>query len=107
MKKKWDIVFLIYADFIDENKGNPKLDEKLLLELNSLLGDLVETPVDETKFNAYVILSSVNYAVKKEGEQLELRNLTFIFRIEPGGKSNKITCIDSVDKVRLTEEDKK
>lgn len=106
MKPGWTVVFLIYADFISEKKDGPKLNENLLLELNSLLGDVFRSRPDDS-FNIYIIFSSVNYFAEKGADQFELRNLTFVFKIINKGGINEIVCKGCVDVESVREEDAK
>jgi hypothetical protein len=104
MKSGWAVVFLIYADFVSEKKDGPKLNENLLLELNSLLGDIFQSELNDT-LSIYVIFSSVNYSALKGTDQFELRNLSFIFKMINKDGNNQIICMDSVDAKGVKEED--
>jgi len=56
-KKKWVIVFLIYADFRTDNAFS--MEESMKIEINSLLEDILTTPMDHETARLFVILNSI------------------------------------------------
>jgi Clostripain family len=100
-QKKWVIIFLIYVDFIktDSKKSIPTfLNEDLLSELESLIGDLVNCKLDQNKCSIYVIYSTLNYE-KNSLNTFVLTNTTLLLQILGNHPfSNKIKFLQKIDR---------
>src|SRR4051794_12098875 len=96
-KKKWVIVFLIYADF--RTNGTFLMDKNTKVELNSLLGDVLKTPIDEVKSKIYVILNSINYQFRTENSHYEIEDKTILYEVTnpQRGARNEIGRCDIID----------
>jgi hypothetical protein len=73
--RKWLIIFLIYADFTT-NEKLPMI-EKMKVMMNSMLGDIITTPINNDNSRMFVIMNSIKYRLDKTGNQIEDQTLFY------------------------------
>ena len=86
---KWVIVFLIYADFTTSEKL-PMIDDMKIM-VNSMLGDIITTPINNNQTRMFVILNSIKYVFDDHHTQIENRAAFFTVRCQANGKQNHIS----------------
>ncbi|MDB5122365.1 MAG: hypothetical protein JWP94_494 [Mucilaginibacter sp.] len=93
--KKWLIIFLIYADFTTTNK--PEKIETMKVALNSLLGEIITTPIDNRQSRMFVALNSVRYLPERTDDHI--KDKTWLFTIQNSGNDgqNKISHYEQID----------
>jgi hypothetical protein len=80
--KKWVIVFLIYSDFRVNREFPINIDFRK--EIDCLLGDILNVPIDKNKCRLYVILNSIKYLFKDE--EFSVEDNTVLYKIDnPNG----------------------
>ncbi len=83
MEKKWVIVFLIYADF-RTNEAFP-MSEEMKIEINSLLGDILTTPINDKKVRIFVIFNRIKFQL--QGVEIKTESKTILYEV--GNPQNK------------------
>ena len=82
---KWLIIFLIYADFtasetLPTGEKLPMI-ERMKITLNSMLGDIITTPIDNNRSRIIVVFNSIRYPTNTTNE---INNKTIFYSIEGG-----------------------
>lgn len=86
MQEKWEIIFLIYADF-REGEG-VFFDTKLVRELTNLFQDIANAKLNDTH-NVFIIMNGIRYRIER-GTALT-NDKTFIYEVEKReGQRNKL-----------------
>lgn len=81
-KRKWVIVFLIYADF-RRAQGDFEpfaMNEEMKVELDLMFEEILTTPLNSDNARLFVILNGIKYSVY-ENQQLRVENKTLIYEI--------------------------
>jgi hypothetical protein len=82
-EKRWVIIFLIYADFVETHGST--INDNFLAHLDNLCQDLLQCKLGKDKFSVYVIFSKVDYF--KESTQAGTfapTSSTFLYQLKPG-----------------------
>ncbi|SEM65344.1 hypothetical protein SAMN05192574_101345 [Mucilaginibacter gossypiicola] len=89
---KWLIVFLIYADFTTNEKLS--MVERMKIMVNSMLGDIITTPINNKQTRMFVIMNNIKYTLGNKAY-----NTTAFFTIEAkkNGLGNRIKNCELVD----------
>jgi len=75
---KWLIIFLIYADFTTSEKL--PMIEKMRISINSMLGDIINTPIVNDRVRLFVVLNSIKF-ISRSPEN-KITDKTVFYEIE-------------------------
>jgi hypothetical protein len=93
--RKWLIIFLIYADFTT-NEKLPMI-EKMKVMMNSMLGDIITTPINNDNSRMFVIMNSIKYRLDKTGNQIEDQTLFYTIEGTAEDGWNYIKTCEPID----------
>src|SRR6266536_2978838 len=102
-KKKWVIVFLIYADFRrnKEDFGSEPfaMNEEMKIEIDLMFKEILTTPLNPENAKLFVILHSIKYKVE-DAQELRIENKTLFYEItnpdnKPSNQFGDFQIIDS------------
>lgn len=81
--ERWVIIFLIYADFVNEKTKESKsvINIELLETLDSLCEDLIKCKIIKEKFSIYAIFSTLNYELHNYNTSIA-KSETLVFKME-------------------------
>ncbi|MGC4101208.1 hypothetical protein [Ferruginibacter sp.] len=99
---KWVIVYLIYADFVNEETQQSKsvINVELLQTLDSLCEDILKSKLFENRISVYAIFSTLNYKKNSKGV-----SSTFLFQIKEGVNNKNVILCQEFESVKKTEKE--
>jgi hypothetical protein len=92
---KWLIIFLIYADFTT-NEKLPMI-EKMKVMLNSMLGDIITTPVNDKHARIFVAFNSIKYSPQIITNEIIDKTAFYTFENTVDGTQNCIKNCEIID----------
>ncbi|TFF37261.1 clostripain-related cysteine peptidase [Mucilaginibacter psychrotolerans] len=92
---RWLIIFLIYADFTT-NEKLPMI-EKMKFMLNSMLGDIITTPINNQQARIFVIFNSIKYYPDVATSEVADKTAFYTFKNAADGTQNQIEDCEIID----------
>jgi hypothetical protein len=94
MEKNWVIIFLVYADFFEEDTRRIRSESKISRELENLFNDIRNTPLQEG-CTIYTVVNSIRY----KGQTQTKTDRTFVHKVirpanDGPGSMEEILAID-------------
>ncbi len=104
-QKKWVIIFLIYADFVESVGNNePGFNLAYAEELDRFLLTLLKTSFSPDKIDLYVVYGSLNFEELEEGSsQKIIVSSSYLFKLLPGKKINRVKFLKPLGKEIVNE----
>lgn len=92
--KKWLVIFLIYSDFTT-NEELPMI-RKMKIALNSMLGDIINTKIDNRKMRVFIIMNSIKFIFQNGNNVVDDRTLFYQVEYKNNSEENDITLCELV-----------
>lgn len=85
---RWLIIFLIYADFTTIE--DLQTIEKMKIMLNSMLGDIITTPINNSQSRMFIIFNSILNGFDEQHTQIDNKTAFFTIKSDNQGNRNYI-----------------
>ena len=92
---KWLVIFLIYADFTT-NEQLAMID-RMKIMVNSMLSDLITTPIDNNLIRIFVAMNSIKYVLSDSVNQTDDITAFFTIKNRKTGVQNYISNCELID----------